>query len=88
MELNGYALDFVNALKGGGCKSDLSLPIPGLTPDVTGVLIGVRNMNSIDPLAQALKRVLSDAGVRASTAPMKPDFFPDEKFVLVFAARE
>ncbi|MBZ5660722.1 MAG: hypothetical protein LAO08_09970 [Acidobacteriia bacterium] len=87
-EAQRYALDFVNALKGGGCKADLSLPIPGLTPDVTGVGIGVRDMNNIDPIAQALKRILSDAKVQFYIAPMKPDFFRDEQTVLVIGARE
>lgn len=87
-EAQRYALDFVDALRGGGCKSDLSLPIPGLTPDVTGVLIGVRDLNSIDPAALALKKAILDAGVQCVAAPMKPDFFADQKFVLVIGARE
>ena len=64
------------------------MPIPGLTPDVTGVGIGVRDMNNIDPIAQALKRILSDAKVQFYIAPMKPDFFRDEQTVIVIGARE
>jgi hypothetical protein len=87
-EAQRYALDFVTALKNGGCKAELSLPIPGLTSDVTGVLVGVRDMNNIDPAAQALKRLLSDGRIHFSVAPLRPDFFPGEKSVLVIGARE
>ncbi|MGA2987224.1 MAG: hypothetical protein ABSG32_25805 [Terriglobia bacterium] len=87
-EAQQYAGDFVTALKNVGCRAELSLPIPGLTPDVTGVLVGVRNMNNIDPVAQALKQILSDSKIQFSEVPMKPDFFPDEQSVLVVGARE
>jgi hypothetical protein len=42
-EAQRYAYDFIGALRGAGCKADLALPIPGLTPDVVGILIGVRD---------------------------------------------
>ena len=87
-EAQRYALDFVTVLKDGGCKADLTLPIPGLTPDVTGVLVGVRDMNNIDPVAQALKQILSDGRIQFFVVPMKPGFFPDQQSVLVIGARE
>jgi hypothetical protein len=87
-EAQRYAMDFVNALRASGCNADLSLPIPGLTPDVTGVIIGVRNMRYADPLAQTLGKMLGDSMVRFSIAPMKSDFFPTESTVLVIGARE
>ena len=42
-EAQVYGTEFVKALKGGGCVADLALPIPGLTPDVVGIHIGVRD---------------------------------------------
>lgn len=87
-EAQRYAVDFVDALRRGGCKSDLSLPIPSLTPDVTGVRLGVRDLNGVDSSVQALKRALSNIGVQAAAAPLTSDFFPDEKLVLVIGARE
>jgi hypothetical protein len=87
-EAQRYALDFVSALRAGECKADLALPIPGLTADVTGVLIGVRDQNNLDSAAQALKGILSAGGIPFSVAPMKADFFPGEKSVLVIGARE
>ena len=62
-EAQRYAHDFIQALRGGGCKADLALPIPGLTPDVSGVRIAVRDINIIDPSAIALGKILSDAGL-------------------------
>ena len=87
-EAQRYAYDFVEALRGAGCRADLSLPIPGLTPDVTGVLIGVRDYSEFGPSAKALGAILSRAQVPFGFAPMKTDFFPDEKFVLVIGAKE
>jgi hypothetical protein len=46
-EAQAYALSFVKIFKDAGCMSDLALPIPGLTPDVQGVRVGVRSMASI-----------------------------------------
>ena len=86
-EAQRYAYDFVEALRGGGCKSDLVLPIPGLTPDVSGIHIAVRDFNNIDPSAKALGKILSGAGLSFSVNPMKPDFFPAEVFVLVIGAK-
>lgn len=87
-EAQRFAMDFVNAFKASGCKADLALPIPGLTPDVTGVLIGVRDAGSLDPLARELGGILSDMGVPFPFRLMKPDFFPGEKFLLVIGAKE
>ncbi len=74
-EAQRYAYDFVEALRGGGCKADLALPIPGLTPDVSGIHIAVRDFNNIDPSAKALGKILSGASLSFSVNPIKPDFF-------------
>jgi hypothetical protein len=87
-EAQRYAYDFVEALRGAGCRTDLSLPIPGLTPDVTGVLIGVRDYGEFGPAAKALGVILSRAQVPFGFAPMKADFFAGQKFVLVIGAKE
>jgi hypothetical protein len=87
-EAQRYAYDFVEALRGAGCKADLALPIPGLTPDVVGVIVGVRDYKKIDSSAKALVTILSGAQLAVTFAPMKPDFFPAEAFVLVIGAKE
>jgi hypothetical protein len=87
-EAQRFAMDFVSGFKACGCRADLALPIPGLTPDVIGVLIGVRDTDSVDPSAQELGKILSNAGVPFSFRSMKPDFFPSEKFVLVIGAKQ
>jgi hypothetical protein len=46
-EAQAYAFDFVKLFKDAGCASDLQLPTPGLTPDVRGVKVGVRNWAAI-----------------------------------------
>lgn len=86
-EAQRYAMDFVNALKGAGCRADLALPIPGLTPDVTGLYIGVRDYPNIGSAAQILGQVLSGAGIQFRYAPVKPDFFPSETYVLIVGAK-
>jgi hypothetical protein len=86
-EAQRYAHDFIEALKGAGCKADLVLPTPGLTPDVVGIIIGVRDYDNIDPSAKALGTILSSAQLPFTFAPMKSDFFPAEAFVLVIGAK-
>lgn len=86
-EAQVYATDFVNALKAAGCKADLALPIPGLTPDVMGIHIGVRDTKSISPAAIELSKMLNASGVQFGFSPIKPDFFPDTQFVLVIGAK-
>ncbi|MGA2962121.1 MAG: hypothetical protein ABSD96_10640 [Candidatus Korobacteraceae bacterium] len=88
-EAQRYAMDFVNALRHEtGCKADLSLPIPGLRPDVAGTFIGVRDTNNIDPSALGLGRMLGSAGIVFAFAQVSPDFFPTDKFVLVIGAKD
>jgi hypothetical protein len=87
-EAQRYAYDFIESLKGGGCKADLALPIPGLTPDVSGVRIAVRDYKNIDPAARTLGKILSDTGIPFVVNPMKPDFFPDSTFVLVIGSKD
>jgi hypothetical protein len=87
-EAQRYALDFVNALRSGGCTADLALPIPGLMPDVVGVFVGVRDMSNLGSMAEALKHILSESGIPYLVAPLKPDFFSDKQMVLVIGASE
>ncbi len=82
-----YGTEFVKAFKSGGCVADLSLPIPGLTPDVVGIHIGVRDPQNIPSGAIELSKMLTGIGVMFSVSPIKPDFFPDVSFVLVIGAK-
>jgi hypothetical protein len=86
-EAQTYALDFVKSLRDGGCASDLALPIPGLTPDVTGIHIAVRDVQNIPPGANALAALLSASDVRFTISAMKADFFPGSSFILVIGAK-
>ena len=87
-EAQVYATEFVKILKAAGCASDLSLPIPGLTPDVIGIHIGVRDPQNLSPGAIELSKMLSSSGIQFSISPLKPDFFPDAPFVLVIGAKQ
>jgi hypothetical protein len=87
-EAKRYASQFIGALRKAGCRADLELPIPGLRPDITGVFIGVRDMDKIDPSATALGKVLSSANIPFLFRLMEPDFFPGAAFVLVIGAKE
>jgi hypothetical protein len=82
-----YATEFVKALKGAGCAADLALPIPGLTPDVVGIHIGVRDPKNIATGANELSKILSGIGINFSISPIKPDFFPEASFVLIVGAK-
>jgi hypothetical protein len=82
-----YGTEIVKALKAGGCDADLALPIPGLTPDVIGVHIGVRDPKNLPPEAIELSKMLTEIGVKFSISPIKPDFFPNVSFVLVIGAK-
>ncbi len=86
-EAQVYGTDFVKALKAAGCVSDLTLPIPGLTPDVMGIHIGVRDPENISFGATELSKMLSTIGVQFGISPIKPDFFPEAQFVLVIGAK-
>jgi hypothetical protein len=85
-EAQRYAMDFVNSLTDLGCHADLALPIPGLTPDVEGIHIAVRDLSHIDANAQKLGLILNAAQSKFTINPMKPDFFPNDQFVLVVGA--
>jgi len=87
-EAQAYALDFVKSLQFAGCDSDLSLPIPGLMPDVTGIHIAVRDVHAISPGAAELEKLLSALQVQFHVSPMKPDFFPESPFILVVGAKQ
>jgi hypothetical protein len=86
-EAQTYASDFAKIFKDAGCASDLQLPIPGLTPDVEGVRVGVRNLTDIPAEVGLIDKIFLAGGVRYQVNPLAPDFFPDEKFVLIIGAK-
>jgi hypothetical protein len=86
-EAQSYAMEFVKVFKASGCESDLSLPIPGLRPDVIGIHIGVRNLQNIPEGALTLSKILSDAGIQFTVSQMTQDFLPEVPFVLVVGAK-
>jgi hypothetical protein len=86
-EAQAFALDFVGVFKRAGCASNLELPIPGLTPDVQGIKIGVRSLESIPAEVGLLGKIFLAGGIQYQVNPVKPDFFPDEPFVLVIGAK-
>lgn len=86
-EAQAYALDFVTILKNAGCVSDLELPIPGLTPDVQGVRVGVRSLAAIPIQVAMLEEILRAGGIQYQVNPLTPDFFPNEPFVLIIGAK-
>ncbi len=86
-EAQVYGTDFVKALKSGGCTADLALPLPGLTPDVIGIHIGVRDTKNIPLGAIELSKMLTGIGIKFFVTPIKPDFFPEVSFVLVIGAK-
>ena len=90
-----YGLEFVAAFKSVGCHSDLTLPIPGLLPNVMGINIGIRpNATSLDDLksnnpgAYFLYNVLSASHIPFKLGNLTPDFFRESQFVLVIGADE
>ena len=86
-EAQEFALDFVKAFKAAGCVADLALPIPGLTADVRGIHIGVRDINSISDSAALLSAVLQKCGIEFSLSPLASDFLPGAPFVLVVGGK-
>lgn len=85
-EAQRLASEFVSAIRQAGRKADLLLPTPGLRPDVVGLIIGVRDQNSIHPTAIALGKVLSQANINVQYSLLEPSFFPDNQFVFVIGA--
>ena len=86
-EAQAYASDFVKVFKDAGCDSDLQLPIPGLTPDVQGVRIGVRKLTDIPAEVGAIDKILLAGEIRYEVNPLTPDFFPNEPFVFIVGAK-
>lgn len=86
-EAQDYALDFVKVFKDAGCASDLQLPIPGLTPGVQGVRIGVRNLTDIPAEVGLIEKIFLAGGILYQVNPLNPDFFPNEPFVLIIGAK-
>jgi len=87
-EAQAYGMEFVEVFRNAGCPADLDLPIPGLTPEVRGVHIGVRDLNNPGNGAKALATILSNASIAFHAGLMKPDFFADSRFVLVIDAKQ
>lgn len=85
-EAQVYAMDFVNVLRNSECDASLALPIPGLTPDVVGLHVGVRDYNNQTDRARTLQKLLSDSQIDFQTNPMKPDFFVGDDVVLIVGA--
>jgi hypothetical protein len=86
-EAQAYASDFVRFFKSAGCESELQLPIPGLTPDVQGLNIGVRTLANVPIEVGLIENVLAAGGIRYEVHPVTPDFFPNEPFVFVVGAK-
>jgi hypothetical protein len=86
-EAQAYASDFVKLFKDAGCDSDLQLPIPGLTPDVEDVRMGVRNLANIPVQVGLINKIFVAGGIRYYVNPLTPDFFPNEPFVLIIGAK-
>jgi hypothetical protein len=80
-------MDFIRALKAGGCNAALAVPIPGLRPDIMGVSFGVRDLHNIDVEAQKLDSIIGASKIKFHVSPVEPNFYPGEPFVLVIGAR-
>ena len=86
-EAQAYAYDFIKVFKEAGCESDLQLPIPGLTPDVQSIRIGVHNLTNGSAEVGLIGKILAAGEIQYQVNPLKPDFFPNEPFVLVIGAK-
>jgi hypothetical protein len=86
-EAQTFALDFVRVFKSAGCTSDLELPIPGVTPDVQGIKIGVRNLKAIPSEVAMTAKIFSAGGIQYQISPLTAEFFPNDPFVIVVGAK-
>jgi hypothetical protein len=86
-EAQAYALDFIKLFRDAGCDADLELPTPGLTPDVQGIIIGVRTLNNIPAEVGLIEQILHAGEIHCEVNPLKPDFFPNEPFVFIVGAK-
>jgi hypothetical protein len=86
-EAQAYASDFVKVFRDAGCESDLQLPIPGLTPDVQDLFIGVRTLTAIPSEVGLIDKVLMAGEIKYEVRPLTPDFFPNEPFVFIVGAK-
>ena len=86
-EAQNYAMQFVKTFRAVGFESDLSLPIPGLRPDIIGIHLGVRDPTNIPASVLVLSGVLQKAGIQFTISPIEPDFFPGADFVFVVGAK-
>ncbi|VVD27445.1 hypothetical protein [Paraburkholderia dioscoreae] len=86
-EAQRYGNEFIEIFRQAGCTADLALPIPGLEPGVLGVHIVVRDANHVPEQATLLASVLDAAHIAYETHTAKPDFFPEEQWVLVIGGK-
>jgi hypothetical protein len=87
-EAQKYAMEFVNLFKKLGCESDLSLPIPGLRPNIVGMHIGIRDLKNIPEDASILSKALSKAGIKFTISKIEDNFLPDASILFVIGSKE
>lgn len=86
-EAQRYGNEFIEIFRQAGCTADLALPIPGLEPGVLGVHIVVRDANHVPEQATLLASILDAAHISYKINPARPDFFPEEQWVLVIGGK-
>jgi hypothetical protein len=86
-EAQTFGHQIVGAFQRGGIVAELSLPIPGLTSDVTGLHVGVKNQADPPKAAKLLSQIFREAGLESRITLTKPDFFQGEPFVIVVGAK-
>lgn len=86
-EAQRYGNEFIEIFRQAGCTANLALPIPGLQPGILGVHIVVRDANHVPEQATLLASVLDAAHIPYEINPAKPDFFPEEQWVLVIGGK-
>jgi hypothetical protein len=86
-EAQEYAMDFMKSFRAAGWQSDLALPTPGLTPDVKGVHVTVRDITQMPFEAVEVSKILNAVGISFSVSLMNPDFLPASSCVLVIGGK-
>lgn len=86
-EAQRYGNEFIEIFRQAGCTADLALPIPGLEPGVLGVHVVVRDVNHVPEQVTLLASVLDAAHIPYAINPAKPDFFPEEQWVLAIGGK-
>ncbi|WP_175805909.1 hypothetical protein [Burkholderia ambifaria] len=86
-EAQRYGHEFIEILRHAGCEADLALPIPGLEPSVLGIHIVVKDTHNIPPSAAWFSKILDAGQIAYTVNPSKPDFFPNEPWVLAIGGK-